>query len=322
MREHTLYDVAVQHVLDTRGPSARVDMDAALSRVAEELERFARKRDRIVTVGATIAFVMFCLFAAHEVSARLDDAALVTPAFANVTLAIAVTAAFVAFAASRTRDRPIELEKRGQSLAGVRDPALAPVREVLKECLEGAYAVLDRDDVHVDRPVFASPHAVILFLPLQRHRSYRLPNAKRALDEQLKAVRAIQPKPATADAARSGAVARNAFLQSLIPMLCLPRFEDLADEWGNQAKSTKIKTALMEARELAAEEPSLTDTKLAKQVAARLEARGVRIGLSGSSSTEWLEQVLGGTGNYGWLRDYLSGDDNALPPKRLRKRRG
>ena len=79
--------------------------------------------------------------------------------------------------------------------------------------------------------------------------------------------------------------------------------------------------ALMEARELAEATPAWSDTVLAKNVAARFEALGLKIGLRESSSTEWLEQVLGGTGEYGWIRDYLTGDDEALPARRARKRR-
>jgi hypothetical protein len=126
VRDHTPYDIAVRHVLETRGLGARADMDAALQAVAEELETFALKRDRIVTVGGTVGFVVFGLFLAQEVSAKVEGVALVAPPLANMMLAIALVAAFAAFAASRKKDHLIELEKRGKSLSTIRDPALAP----------------------------------------------------------------------------------------------------------------------------------------------------------------------------------------------------
>ena len=319
--DHTLYDIGVQHVLETRGQGARADMDAALRLVADELEAFARKRDRLSTIATTIAFVAFTFFAAHEVSAWVDGQALVAPALANAMLATAAIAAFVAFVASRKRGWLIDLERRGQFLATIRNPALAPLREVLKECVEGGFAVIDRNCVQLDRPIFASPHAVILFLPLQRHRKYRLPKAERPFDEQLQAVRALQPGISKSAAARSGAADRNAFLEGLTTLFCVPRFQKVAEHWDDPTKGVKIKRALMEARELAEATPAWSDTVLAKNVAARFEALGLKIGLSESSSTEWLEQVLGGTGEYGWIRDYLTGDDEALPARRARKRR-
>ena len=296
-------------------------MDAALQGVAEELETFALKRDRILTVAGTVAFVVFGIFLAQEVSAKVEGVALVAPPLANMMLAIALVAAFAAFAASRKKDHLVELEKRGKSLSTIRDPALAPVREVLKQCSNGDTAIFDRHDVQVDRPVFTSPHAVILFLPLQRHRNYRLPNAERPLDEQLKAVRAVQLKAAIVGFARSGASARNAFLEDITSLWCVPRLQTVVDHWDDPTKGAKFKAALYEARELATEVPSMNDSDLARQVSVRLEARGMKVGLSGSTSTEWLEQVLGGTGDYGWIRDYLSGNDDALPARRARKRR-
>jgi hypothetical protein len=321
VREHTLYDIAVKHALDTRGKEARAEMDAALLKLAAELEADARKSERIVTIAGTVAFVLASVFIIHAVSARIDGTALLTPAFANAIFGGAIVAGFITFAYSRRVDRLIELERRGKPFEMFGDPALAPVREVLRECLDGAYAVFDRDDVQVDRPVFGSPLAAILFLPLERHRNYRLPNTERPIAEQLKAVRALQTKAVVNGAARSGAVARNAFLESATSLLFVHRIEAVADHWGNPRKGEKLKQALLEARELTNETPSLTDTDLAKQVAARLDLRGIRIGLSDSKSTEWLEQVFGGTGDYGWIRDFVNGDDKALPEKRITKRR-
>jgi hypothetical protein len=321
VREHTLYDIAVKHVLATRGSQARVEMDTALNRLADELETDARKRDRIVTISGTTAFVLGGLFLANEISTRVDGLALLAPTIVNVTFGAAAVAVTIAIGFSFRIDRLTRPRARDASLHALGDPALAPVREVLRECLDGAYAVFDRYDVQIDRPIFASPLAVILFLPLYRHRNYRLPNAQRPFAEQLKVVRVLRSKPEMKGMARSGAVARNAFLASATSLLFLPRIEAIALHWENPRKGEKLKQALLEAGELANETPSLTDTQLAKEVAARLAARGMKIGLSDSTSTEWLEQVFGGTGDYGWIREYLSGDDKAMPEKRTTKRR-
>ena len=321
MREHTPYDIVVKHALDTRGKEARAEMDAALLRLAAELEADARKSERVVTVAGTVGFVLISVIILHAVSGWIDGTALLAPAFANAIFGAALVAGFITYAYWRRKDRLIELEGRGKQLEALSDPALAPVREVLRECLDGAYAVFDRDDVQVDRLVFGSPLAAILFLPLQRHRNYRLPNAERPFAEQLKAVRALQTKPVVSGVARSGANARNIFLDSAMSLLFVHRIDAVADYWGNPRKGEKLKQALLEACELTNENPSLNDTDLAKQVAARLARREIKIGLSDSTSTEWLEQVLGGTGDYGWIREYLSGDDKAMREKRTTKRR-
>lgn len=322
MRDQTLYDAAVQHVLETRGHGARVDMDVALGRVADELETFIRNRERIATISGTISFVLFSLSAAHEASSWLEGQSLILPALGHIMLAGTGVAALVAYWASRRTQHLSNLEQRKTALHSLADPALAPIREVLKGCVEGNYAVFDRDNVHVDRPIFASPHAVILFLPLQRHRNFRLANAGRPLDEQLKAVRSLASNSKRPAAAPEGVAGRNAFLQGLNSLLNTQRLATVEEHWKDAWKGERVVASLLAASDLVEENPNLKDAELAKQVAANLKSRGLSVGLTGSDSLQWLVQALGGTGDYGWIRTYLSGDDEALPKRRSREVRG
>ena len=242
-------------------------------------------------------------------------------------------------------------EKFHLTPARLKASALTPFVSVLHRCAEGTAFAFDQDGKRIDGPVFQSLWSLILFSQHPAHRTFRLPNAMRVMDEQLEMEAATQCDVVPANAGdsveqdaetaiktvinysqttntiilhnhavaatkRGVRSAKQHWFASVTSEIFEMRAAKIASHWsGSQEQQVRMALDTGYAFTRADQRPDIALKELEAKIVSALKKAQLPVGLHQTPSSEWINKMLGEgkRHDYVWVRRYLTEPDFEPP---------